>query len=272
MCPVPYSRTAVLPSTGPVTEGEHHNVSTETIEFVGGAGHRLAGVLHRPTNLAEGERAKGCVLMAHCFTCSKDLHTMTRLAKGLAEAGYAAMRFDFTGRGESGGDFKDKTLSANVSDLVRAATHLIQMGFGPCGLIGHSLGGVAAVLAAHRLKTVRSLVTMGAPSDATHVKHLFTSDTEVNIAGRVFEIEPTFMADLGQHDVLTRASELNRPYMVVHATDDPVVSFDNGEQLFAAASEPKRFYTPEEGGHLFGPRPAAEAALQEIITWFDETR
>ena len=196
---------------------------------------------------------------------------MTRLAKGLAEAGYAAMRFDFTGRGDSDGDFRDKTLSGNVSDLVRAATQLIQMGFGPCGLIGHSLGGAAAVLASHRLKTVRSLVTIGAPSDASHVRHLFTSETEVNIGGRVFEIEPTFLTDLVNHDVLSRATQLARPYLVVHAKDDTVVGFDNGERLHAAATHTKRLYAPDTGGHLFTPRPAAEAVLSEIVAWFDET-
>jgi len=39
----------------------------------------------------------------HCFTCSKDLHTMSRLARGLAGAGFAVLRFDFTGLGESVG-------------------------------------------------------------------------------------------------------------------------------------------------------------------------
>lgn len=110
-------------------------IDPEPLRFVGSQGHELAGILHRPDG-----PTKGAVLMAHCFTCSKDLHTMTRLAKGLAEAGYAAFRFDFTGRGESDGDFSTKTVSGNVSDLVRAATTLIEQGFGPCTLIGHSLG------------------------------------------------------------------------------------------------------------------------------------
>ncbi len=196
---------------------------------------------------------------------------MTRLANGLADAGYAALRFDFTARGESGGDFRHKTLSGNVSDLVRAATHLIQMGFGPCALIGHSLGGAAAILAAHRLKTVRSLVTIGAPSDASHVRHLLSSDTEVNIAGRVFEIEPTFVNDLVCHDVISRTSQLGRPYLIVHAKDDTIVDFSNGQRLFDAAVAPKRLLALEEGGHLLGPRASAEAVLEAIVDWFDET-
>lgn len=244
----------------------------EAIKFVGSQGHELAGVLHRP----EG-KAKGSVLMAHCFTCGKDLHTTTRLAKGLAEAGYAALRFDFTGLGESGGDFAKKTVSGNVSDLVRAATILIERGYGPCGLIGHSLGGAAAVLAARKLKTVRSLVTIGAPADVNHIRHLITpsksgdGSSEANLGGQVFNLDRGFVEDLGNHDVLANAGELNRPYLIIHVRDDETVEFNQGEQLFAAASEPKRFHTPDTGGHLLGPRPAADDALKTIVAWFDET-
>ncbi len=247
-------------STGPVPD-------PEDLRFVGSQGHELAGVLHRPAG-----RAKGSVLMAHCFTCSKDLHTMTRLAKGLADAGYAAMRFDFTGRGESGGDFSTKTVSGNVSDLVRAATTLIEMGFGPCGLIGHSLGGAAAILATSRLKTVRSLVTIGAPSDVEHIRHLLSDDgREVRIGARTFEIEPSFTEDLANHCVTDDVAVLERPYLVVHARDDEVVDFEHGERLFERAADPKHFAILESGGHLLGPRPAADAALEEILTWFEAT-
>jgi predicted alpha/beta-hydrolase family hydrolase len=74
-------------------------MSAETMTFLGASGASLAGVLHRPDGTP-----RGSVLLAHCFTCSKDLHTMTRLSRGLAGAGYGVLRFDFTGLGESGGD------------------------------------------------------------------------------------------------------------------------------------------------------------------------
>ncbi len=248
---------------------------TEEISFVGGSQARLSGVLHRPP----GE-AKGSVLMAHCFTCSKDLHTMTRLANALAEAGFAAFRFDFTGRGDSDGDFAKKTLSGNVSDVVRAATCLIEMGFGPCGMIGHSLGGAAVLLAAVRTKTVRSVVTIGAPSDANHVRHLIAhSEAEllhqgsgaVTIAGRTFILEAGFLHDLAHHDVLDATTNLARAYLTIHAEDDTTVPITEAELLHAAAKEPKRFIRYATGGHLFADRDQAEQLATDVVGWFAET-
>jgi len=247
----------------------------EDVTIVGSQSHRLAAKLHKPTG-----SARGSILLAHCFTCSKDLHTMTRLAAGLTDGGYATMRFDFTGLGESGGDFAETSVSANVSDLTRAATTLIQLGFGPCGLIGHSLGGAASLLAANRLKTVRSLVTIGAPSTTSHVTHLFAEHLDdlltegratVTIGDRSFDLNAEFVQDLANHDVLADAAELGRPYLVVHARDDDVVPFDDGERLFAAAGEPKRLAAFDHGGHLFTDRGAADDVLAEILAWFDET-
>ncbi len=247
----------------------------EEVSVIGSQGHRLAGQLHRPD-----QPAKGSILLAHCFTCSKDLHTMSRLASGLADAGYAAFRFDFTGLGDSGGDFAETSVSANVSDLTRAATTLIGMGFGPCGMVGHSLGGAATILAARRLKTVRSMATIGAPATVGHVTHLFADQLDdlltegrrtVDIGGRPFELEAGFVHDLDRHDLLAEVAALDRPYLVVHARDDTIVTFDNAEALHGAAVEPKRLAALDHGGHLLGPRDAAEAALTAIRDWFDAT-
>lgn len=248
---------------------------TEKITFIGSGGNELTGVLHRPV-----QRAAGSVLMAHCFTCSKDLHTMTRLAGALSDAGFAAFRFDFTARGESEGDFADKTLSGNVTDIVRAATKLIEMGFGPCGILGHSLGGAAVLLAAERLKTVRSVVTVGAPADASHVRHLFADSeaeilaagvADVSIGGRTFTLQDDFIHDLENHDVLDAVANLNRSYLTVHAEDDTTVPISEGERLHAAALGHKKFARFATGGHLFGDRIAAEHMAEEVTSWFAAT-
>ncbi len=132
-------------------------MSTQDLHFPGSTGASLSGVLHVP----DAEEARGSVLLAHCFTCSKDIHTMTRIARGLEDAGFAVLRFDFTGLGESEGAFDETTVAHSVRDLSSAASALISRGFGPCGLFGHSLGGAAGRLAPPRQHTVRAVVAHG---------------------------------------------------------------------------------------------------------------
>ena len=267
------ARSAATPRRTP--PGGHVSEHSEPITFPGSTGAELAGVLHLP----EGE-AVGSVLLAHCFTCSKDLHTMTRLADGLCESGYAVLRFDFTGLGDSGGEFTDKTVSRNVVDVVQAATTLIQRGYSPCALVGHSLGGAATLLAAHRIKTVRSVVVIGAPAAPSHVRHLLGDQlddierddvAEVEIAGRPFPITREFVEDLEDHDQRGRVAELGRPLLVLHAVDDETVDIAEGERIFAAARQPKAFVPMFETDHLLTSRASAERALEVIDRWLDWT-
>lgn len=247
-------------------------MTVEHLEFPGSTGTRLVGRLHVPE-----DRARGSVLMAHCFTCSKDLHTMTRLANGLAEAGYAVLRFDFTGLGESPGEFTQTTLAHDVRDLTAAASALIERGYGPCGLLGHSLGGAASLLAAARLHTVRSVVTLGSPSSPEHVRRLFDATdgdgptVTLRLGGRRFEVARSFLDDLETHDLAEAVAGLARPLLVVHAVDDEVVDVSEGERLFAAARQPKGFHPLEGADHLLSDRLAAERALRVIREWFDST-
>ncbi|MCB1028231.1 MAG: alpha/beta fold hydrolase, partial [Microthrixaceae bacterium] len=117
---------------------------------------------------------RGAAVFAHCFTCSSDVAAAARISVALAEAGIAVMRFDFTGLGASEGEFADTNFSTNVADLVAAADYLSEHYEAPGLLIGHSLGGAAVLAAAPELTSVRAVVTIGAPSEPTHVEALLT--------------------------------------------------------------------------------------------------
>lgn len=82
-------------------------------------------------------------------------------------------RFDFTGLGESEGDFADTNFSSNVDDLVAAADYMESEWEAPKMLMGHSLGGAAVLQAAHQIPSSEAVVTIGAPCNPEHVKHHF---------------------------------------------------------------------------------------------------
>jgi putative redox protein len=89
---------------------------SETFGFPGHAGHVLAGRLERPAG-----QPRAAALFAHCFTCGKDLAAARRISRRLVADGYAVLGFDFTGLGDSEGDFAATGFASNVADLVAAA-------------------------------------------------------------------------------------------------------------------------------------------------------
>jgi alpha-beta hydrolase superfamily lysophospholipase len=250
------------------------------LRFAGVTGAPLAGVFHPPAVADPDTGVRGSLLVVHCFTCSKDLHTMSRLARGLASAGFAVLRFDFTGLGESGGDFSATTLSTNVGDLARAVACLQERAPEPIGLIGHSLGGAACLLAAGKLPSVRSLVVIAAPSTAGHVRGLFkgveaeidrAGSAWVRIGGRSFPISAQFLADLERHEVERRTAELGRPLLVLHPVDDTVVAVTEGERIFAMARQPKAFVPLLGADHLLTSRRASAQTVNILVDWFART-
>jgi fermentation-respiration switch protein FrsA (DUF1100 family) len=238
------------------------------VSFRSGAGAQLSGVLHLP------EQDRGGLLLAHCFTCGKDLATMTRLARALCDAGYAVLRFDFTGLGESGGDFSDSTIATSVADLEAAVGVLLERSHTPIGMIGHSLGGCAAILASARQPAVGSVAVLATPSAPRHLESLLSERDGrhfVTVNGRVFPLDDDFVADLRRHDLDRALAQLGRPLLILHALDDAVVGHAEGETLFAAARQPKAFMPLLTGGHLLGDRHRTGEAARVLVEWFDRT-
>ena len=71
------------------------------LEFPNDQGQRLAARLDLPL----GEKPRAYAIFAHCFTCTKNFKALVHINQALAREGVAVLRFDFTGLGESDGDF-----------------------------------------------------------------------------------------------------------------------------------------------------------------------
>jgi uncharacterized protein len=242
---------------------------TRKVSFPGGGQAELAGVVHLP------EGPSGCaVLITHCFTCSKDYRIIVRLARALAKAGAAVLRFDFTGLGESEGDFRESTIATDIADVRAAARWLASQGLGTCALVGHSLGGAASLLAAPGIPEAAAVAVIGTPSSTTHLARLFPKKSqerpeffEVNIAGRKFKLNPHFLEELEKHSLRDAVSGLERPFLVLHGTKDAVVRIEEGEKLFAAARQPKSFIALEGADHLLTQQAHLEAAGRFLHSW-----
>ncbi|MBK1636184.1 bifunctional alpha/beta hydrolase/OsmC family protein [Rhodovulum adriaticum] len=241
----------------------------EKITFAGHADHELAARLDRPAGTP-----RAAALFAHCFTCGKDIHAARRIAQRLTSAGFAVLRFDFTGLGHSGGEFENTTFTTNVADLVAAANHMEEMGLPPALLIGHSLGGAAVIKAAAQLPCVRAVATLGAPFDPEHVTtHLAATEPdadgvrEVSLGGGTVRIGPDFLDDVASASLANTLDNLKRALLVMHAPRDEIVGIDNATQIFTHAKHPKSFVTLDSADHLVSDRADADYAAGVIAAW-----
>lgn len=215
-------------------------------------------------------------IFAHCFTCSSSLSVVRHISRTLTLQGIAVLRFDFTGLGRSEGEFAETNFSSNVEDLIAVSKHMTANYGSPEILIGHSLGGAAVLMAASKLDNIKAIVTIGAPSDPTHVSHLFNANlpsieesgqAEVNIGGRPFLIKKQFIEDLEKNNLQQIVKKLRRPYLILHSPQDNVVEIKNAAELYQSAFHPKSFISLDGADHLLSKKEDAVYAANMIATW-----
>lgn len=245
--------------------------SSRKLTFPGASGETLAARLDLPAGAP-----RAFALFAHCFTCSKDIFAAARIAGELATHGIAVLRFDFTGLGNSEGEFANTNFSSNIEDLLAAADYLRENFQPPQILIGHSLGGAAVLAAAANVPEARAVATIGAPADADHVIDNFSAKVseiekkgiaQVELAGRAFTIKRQFLDDLRVQSVAERVAAMRKALLVFHSPRDETVGVENAAAIFSAAKHPKSFVSLDDADHLLSRRTDAVYVAQVLSAW-----
>ncbi len=267
-----------MPPTGRSNAVRYHlmkQTKTVKLAFTGSQQARLAARLELP---ADHERTPpvAFIVFCHCFTCTKDILTAYRSSRWLAQKGYAVLRFDFAGLGDSGGDFAKSNFSTTVQDCHAAIDFLGRHYRPPAFLIGHSLGGTTALATALAAPSVEKVVTIAAPSQPQHVLHHFGPaltlleqgiPASFEVAGRHYDIEPQFVEDVRNRDMATLLQELAKPVLIVDIENDALVDARNAADI-AAWTKGHTTRLPLRGtDHLLSDREVHRAAIERISDW-----
>lgn len=242
-------------------------------EFQNHDGETLSGVLEEPI---EGP-SQGVALFAHCFSCNKSVLAASRVSRGLRDRGFSVLRFDFTGLGQSEGDFANTNFSTNVDDLRSAIEAMRKANLAPAILVGHSLGGAAVLYLANKVPEVKLVATIGAPSEARHIIHLFdqtaldsieqTGQAEVSVGGRPFTIKKQFLDDITETSVREKLQTSRKPLLIFHSPTDTIVGIDHAEKIYHAAHHPKSFISLDGADHLLRDKGDAEFVASVVASW-----
>lgn len=247
-------------------------MSSKKINFENSRGEKLSARIEFPID----QKPHNFVVFAHCFTCNKNFRAVRYITKALTGQGFGVLSFDFTGLGESEGEFADTTFSSSVDDLICAASYLEENYTAPTLFIGHSLGGAAVIMASSQLEEVKAVVTIGTPSAPQHVKHLLQSGieeirekgvAEVSIGGRPFFVKKEFIDDLDNQNLLGLIRQIRKSFLFMHSPQDEIVGIDNAAEMYQAAFHPKSFISLDGADHLLSKEEDACYAGDVIANW-----
>lgn len=218
---------------------------------------------------AGAEDSGPVVVIGHGVTANKDRAWAVALADGLAAAGFASLRFSFSGNGHSEGDFRESTVTKEVEDLGAVLDTLDGR---PITYAGHSMGGAVGVLRAAQDARIERLVSL---AGMVHTGPFALRKFGGLLPGRDVmwdkpecPLSQAFVDDMAQvRTVLPLASRVNVPWLLVHGTADSVVPFSESYEIRNAAGTCAELVAIEDADHLFTGRE--EDVGRIVVAWLE---
>ena len=253
----------------------HFPVNSTQLRFAGSQHALLDARLDAPLDVAP----RGYLIFSHCFTCTKETLTTARVARGLAQQGYAVLRFDFTGLGASAGNFADSNFTSMVEDIRCAANYLQQHYQSPCALLGHSMGGTASLLASRDIRSCNTVVTLAAPAQPAHVLHHFGpvlqqleagQAAQISVAGVRYPVLPQFIHDVRALNMQQLMQGYELPVLVISAEHDALVMASAAQEIFGYTRGPSQMLAVPAADHLFTDRAATLQMIDAIVIWLQQ--
>ena len=245
----------------------------QQIEFENHLGERLAATLHQPE-----QPPVGAVVAGHCFTCSRHTGVLRRICSDLSQAGFSVLRFDFSGNGQSQGEFQASTWSKQILEMEAAIAVMQERGARWIGLAGHSLGAAIALLTARRVPSVAAVCRVAGRVSRTRPLHFLTSSQQQTLAdtgsvqftsrGRELFLDRDFFEDADRYDLTEATRSLTVPMLVVHGDQDNIIPVS--EAYLARSANPRQveLMIVSGGDHMFS-RPAHQQQVSRGVSeWF----
>jgi len=229
-------------------------------------GHRLLGVLY----LARGEEPKPTVLLLHgCPGLEKNLD----LAVRLRDRGWNSLLFHYRGCWGSAGRYDLRTVPRDVTAAVDYLAGCPRVDSGRIAVLGHSMGGWAALVTAAAEPRLRAVAVYGAAARLGNNLRLSPEFIEEQFT-RFLAITPEEFAWQAavvteQTDALAGAAAIGpRPLLVVHGTADRWVPVAQARELRERAGPSCRYVEVEGADHAFSWHRAELADL--VVGWLSE--
>ncbi|MCX7598376.1 MAG: alpha/beta fold hydrolase [Armatimonadetes bacterium] len=243
------------------------------IETPGGC---LAASFHLP----ESDGPVPAVMLCHGFTGHRgEAHFLfVEAARAFADAGIAALRFDFRGSGESEPAFSQMTLDTEIADAEAVLQYLIsrpEVDAGRIAVLGLSMGGAVAACLAGRDSVARSgqgriaALVLWAPvarfdgllvrlSDPEAAPPMLPDGTR-DLGG--IAIGPDLLESLATTVPVKEVAAYTGPALIVHGTNDQAVPLSHAHEYRCVLGHRATLHLVEGADHVFSSIPWQTQAI-----------
>jgi putative redox protein len=206
----------------------------QNIKIKNNSGEKLATIVFHPQ-----AEMRLVVVVCHGFRGGKENGgRIFQFAHQLNHLGIAVLAFDFSGSGESEGDFAGMTLSKQAADLESVIDYTCKQFDVPVILLGRSFGGSTVIAGGAGDKRIAGFILWATPVFmAETFAAMMPAEYKLMQSGQIvsvcddfgyYKLEPAFAVDLGNHNMdLYIQSIENRPVLIIQAQDDEIVSPEN---------------------------------------------
>ena len=250
-------------------------ISVGRITFENHMGETLTGDLYLPDN-----NPQSGVVFGHCFTCSRHTRVITASCEALYHAGIATLRFDFSGNGQSQGNFAETTYSKHVKEMQLAIQQLKHYGVENIGLAGHSMGAAISLLTASRTPEVGAVCTLAGRFSELDVSGLLgetkveelrqTGQIHFSSRGRNLMLGNDFFDDVKEYNLADTVSHLNIPLLAIHGEEDDIISVSEVYQSRQLKPENTTIEVLKGADHMFSQEAHRTHIAQLLTGWFGQ--
>ena len=232
---------------------------------------KIVGILVKPE-----KKTKNAVLLLHGFKGTKDeWGRFKKLAEALSREGFANLRIDMRGSGESEGRFRDMSVYTEKEDALVAVNYLIKQGYERIGLVGLSFGGLVSLLTSLEIEI--SVMCLWAPATYYRAeKHLRGKENELEekgyiivfsrVSGEPFEVGKKFFETLNEINTDEVLEKIKCPTLIIHGNEDESVPIEGSKKAIKLMNCKKELKIIPNADHNFYEQ--IDEFINLTVEWF----
>ena len=249
----------------------------EKIFIENSKGEKLAGVLHKAND------NKQVVIICHGHTGNKDRDFINSFCDKLNNKNINSFRFDFSGNGESEGEYINTNSTSELNDLNSVVDYFKNLSY-EIGLIGHSRGGMDVVLYSSKNKEIKFIITIGAPGKLSFIRRRLSEKQLKDVEeGKIilefkqkdnknFPISIEMIEDIESYKPLEEIKKVKIPKLFIVGTKDREITQKAAQEYYDEANNPKELKIFDNADHCFTDPKLLKEMITYCINWIKKIK